>query len=142
MEKTKTRIGLHHIGLCCRTAERADRFYGEVLGLEFLGTKSVPAELSRALFDIDRELPIRNYSNGRLHVEIFLIEDADPAAAPPPAHVCLETDDLACLFERCRDFGVPVIRTLKGDSWVTFIRDEDGNLFEVKEVKPVSPDFA
>ena len=137
MEDTKTCIGLHHIGLCCRTVESADRFYGEVLGLEFLGTKSVPAELSRALFGIDRELPIRNYSNGRLYVEIFLIEDADPASAPPPAHICLETDDLTRLLERCRDFGVPVIRAPKGDSWVTFIRDDDGNLFEVKELKTV-----
>ena len=137
MEDTKTCIGLHHIGLCSRTTERAERFYSEVLGLEFLGTKSVPAELSRALFGIDRELPIRNYSNGRLYVEIFLIEDADPASAPPPAHICLETDDLTRLLERCRDFGVPVIRAPKGDSWVTFIRDDDGNLFEVKEVKTV-----
>ncbi|MDW7759204.1 MAG: VOC family protein [Acidobacteriota bacterium] len=135
MDDEKCRIGLHHIGLCCRTTERADRFYGEVLGLEFLGTKSVPAELAHSLFGIDRELPIRNYSNGRLYVEIFLIEDADPAAAPPPAHVCLETDDLTRLLERCRDFGVPVSRASKGDSWVTFIRDDDGNLFEVKEAK-------
>ena len=133
MDDGKRRVGLHHIGLCCRTAERADRFYGEVLGLEFLGTKSVPAELSRSLFGIDRELPIRNYSNGRLYVEIFLIEDADPAAPPPPAHICLETDDLTRLLERCRDFDIPVIRASKGDSWVTFIRDGDGNLFEVKQ---------
>jgi catechol 2,3-dioxygenase-like lactoylglutathione lyase family enzyme len=135
MEDGKCRIGLHHIGLCSRAAESADRFYGGVLSLEFLGTKSVPAELARSLFGIDREVPIRNYSNGRLYVEIFLIEDADPAAAPPPAHVCLETDDLTCLLERCRDFGVPVSRASKGDSWVTFIRDDDGNLFEVKEEK-------
>ena len=135
MNDGKNRIGLHHIGLCSRTTERAERFYSEVLGLEFLGAKSVPAELSRALFGIDRELPIRNYSNGRLYVEIFLIEDADPASAPPPAHICLETDDLTRLLERCRDFGVPVIRAPKGDSWVTFLRDDDGNLFEVKEAK-------
>lgn len=133
MDDGKSRIGLHHIGLCCRTAESVDRFYSGILGLEYRGAKSAPASLANALFGIDRELSIRNYSNGRLHFEIFILKDADPAAAPTPAHICLETDDPARLLERCRDFDVPVIRAPKGDSWVTFIRDDDGNLFEVKE---------
>jgi hypothetical protein len=28
---------------------------------------------------------------------------------------------------------VPVIRAPRGDRWVTFIQDCDGNLFEIKE---------
>ena len=31
---------------------------------------------------------------------------------------------------------VPVIRAPRGERWITFIRDYDGNLFEIKEAKP------
>ena len=135
MDERKSSVGLHHAGLCCRTAENADRFYGGVLGLENRGTKSVPAALARALFGLDRDLTVRIFSNERLYLEIFILEGPGPAAAPPPAHLCVETDDLARFLERCRSYGVPVVRAPKGDAWLTFIRDDDGNLFEVKEAK-------
>ena len=43
--------------------------------------------------------------------------------------------DLAAFLVRSRDGGVTIIEVFKGDSLVTFIRDADDNLFEVRETK-------
>jgi len=121
-----------HVGLVCRSVEKADRFYGEFLGLEKSGPKILPAAPARELFGIDSDIPVLNYAGKGLHFEIFILEGDGPAAAPP-AHVCLETGDLEGFLERCAARGIPVIRARKGESWVTFVRDGDGNLFEVKQ---------
>ena len=123
---------LRHVGLVCRSVEKADRFYRDFLGLTKSGPKILPAAPARELFGIDSGIPVLNYIGEGLHFEIFILEGDVPAAAPP-AHVCIETGDLDGFLERCAVHKIPVIRARKGESWVTFVRDEDGNLFEVKK---------
>jgi catechol 2,3-dioxygenase-like lactoylglutathione lyase family enzyme len=48
------------------------------------------------------------------------------------AHVCLEVDDLQDFLKKCRDLDVEISQIPKGDRTLTFIRDFDGNLFEIK----------
>ncbi|MBM3310590.1 MAG: hypothetical protein FJY80_03670 [Candidatus Aminicenantes bacterium] len=131
MSESPAGLGLHHLGLVCRSVERADRFYRDVLGLEKSPPKSLPASLARPLFGLDKDVVVLNYAGKGVRFEVFVLEGASPAAAVP-AHACLETDDLEGFLIRCRGWDVPVIRVPKGESWVTFIRDGDGNLFEVK----------
>jgi len=123
---------LRHVGLVCRSVEKADGFYRDFLGLEKSGPKTLPAALAREFFGLDTDLAVLNYAGKGLHFEIFILEGDGPAAAPP-AHVCIETGDLDGFLERCAVHEIPVIRARKGESWVTFVRDEDGNLFEVKK---------
>jgi len=125
---------VRHYGLACRSEETADRFYEKFLGLKKLGRKIVPAELSKALFGIPRDLSFLHYSSDGIDFEVF-IHEKEPSAARSLAHICLEIEDLVAFLERCREMGVPVIRAPRGEQWVTFIQDYDGNLFEIKEVK-------
>ena len=124
-------MNVRHIGLACRSEENADRFYAEFLGLKKGDPKALPASISQSLFDIGADLPVINYADDRLHFEVFILAE-DPRPIGPPAHVCLETDDLDSFLERARAMDVPVVRIPKGSGWVTFIRDYDGNLFEIK----------
>ena len=121
-----------HLGLACRSEESADRFYEKFLGMKKLDWKTVPASLAGAFFGIPSDLAVLNYVRDDVNFEVFLHEGERPAAAHP-AHICLEVEDLEAFLERARAMGVPVIRAPKGDRWITFIRDFDGNLFEVKE---------
>ena len=52
-------------------------------------------------------------------------------------HVCLEVDDLAAFLEKCRTLQVKIVQVPKGDKLLTFISDEDGNLFEIKKLSLV-----
>ena len=123
-----------HVALVCRSEKAAARFYGKFLGLKAASSKTVPAELSRQLFGIDAELQIGNYVGETTHFELFFL--GDPEQAPGRvAHVCLEVADSDALLERARAMNVTVLKVSKGEGWVTFIEDDDGNRFEIKQAQ-------
>ncbi|MEE8398167.1 MAG: VOC family protein [Desulfobacterales bacterium] len=121
---------LKHVALTCSSEENADRFYRDLLGLEKLNRKTLSAELSRQIFDLDMELPIINYANDQMHFEIF-ITDTLNVDDRKIAHTCIEVEDLKEFLARCRNIGGTIRQVPKGDKTVTFIADPDGNLFEV-----------
>ena len=122
---------LRHVGLTCSSEENADRFYGDLLGLEKTGSKTLPVELSMAIFNIDAALQIINYAGRQCHFEIFITDRIDKSPNQI-AHSCLEVDDLFDFIEKCEKMGVSISQIPKGDATLTFIRDYDLNLFEIK----------
>ena len=124
---------LKHVGLACSTEDNADKFYQKLLGLNKSEPKMLPSDLSSAIFNVDAEMPIINYTGEKVHFEIFITGLVDDRSGKI-AHQCLEVDDLSAFIEKCRAFSVPISQIPKGDRFLTFIRDFDGNLFEIKGV--------
>jgi len=123
---------LRHVALVYGSELSADRFLVDVLGLAKSQRKTLSRELARAIFDVDRELGMINYTNESLQIEVFV--DGPQAAKPVGIeHICFEVDGLASLLERCARAGIEVRRIPRGEGWVTFVRDAGGNLFEIKE---------
>ena len=123
---------LRHAGVGCRSEANADRFFRDVLGMKKSEPRTVERELSRALFDVDAELKMIHYVKGDADVEVFIAEGVG-GRSRGVGHVCLEVEELGTFLERCREAGVKVIQAPKGESVVTFIRDGDDNLYEIKE---------
>jgi catechol 2,3-dioxygenase-like lactoylglutathione lyase family enzyme len=125
-------MDLLHVALTSISEDRADRFYVDLLGLRKAEPKILAAEISRATFGIDRELTVINYTGGSAHFEVFVC-----GAAPTPVrrieHACIAVENLPEFLRKCEDFQVEIIRVPRGKSQVTFIKDADGNLFEIKE---------
>ena len=122
---------LRHVALTCSSEEKSDKFYKNLLGLQKSQPKSIPSALSKAIFDLDSELKIINYRNEFLHFEIFF-SGHNNSGAGRIEHVCLEIDDLETFLETCRKLQIKIIQVPKGDKLLTFISDDDGNLFEIK----------
>ena len=122
---------LKHAGLTCSTEDNADKFYRELLGLNKSEPKTLSADLSKAIFNHDAELQIINYMDDNIHFEIF-IANLSSTSQRPIEHLCLAVDDLAGFIEKCRRMQVEVALIPKGDKTLTFIKDFDGNLFEIK----------
>lgn len=123
---------LHHLALA-RTSEAAsDRFYVGLLGLERRREKRVDAELCRTLFGVAREHRLIDYAGDGVQFEIFLVPPGETAPAGV-AHVCLEVGDAAGLIARCKAAGLEVREVVRGERRVTFVVDEDGNLYEIKQ---------
>jgi catechol 2,3-dioxygenase-like lactoylglutathione lyase family enzyme len=119
-----------HVAVPCRRVENADLFYGRLLGLIRSEPRSVPRELALALFGLDQELTVIYYTSDDMQFEVFV--GAFPPQAPQVKHVCLKVAGLEAFLAVCREIGVQVIRAPKADKVVIFIRDLDGNAFEVK----------
>jgi catechol 2,3-dioxygenase-like lactoylglutathione lyase family enzyme len=123
---------LKHIALVSSTEENADRLYQDVLDLKKINEKTIPASLSNAIFNINAELKIANYTNDAIHLEVF-ISNTHVIRTDTIGHICLEVEDLETFLDRCRRNAVEVIQVPKGDALITFIKDNDGALFEIKE---------
>lgn len=122
---------LKHVALVSRSEEYSDKFYGTLLGLQKLGSKILPASLSKQIFMVDGESQIVNYADHNIHFEIFVI-DRNGENKNNFEHVCLEVDDPESFLKKCRDMGIKIMKIPKGDAMLTFITDYDGNLFEIK----------
>jgi len=123
-----------HVGLGASSERNADLFFKQLLGLGKAAPVSLPAELGRAIFGVNRALTIIHYQGDGAHFEVFV----DPSYRAPErtvSHSCFEVDGLAEFLKRCGEEGLKARRIPRGDSFVTFISDLDGNLFEVKERK-------
>lgn len=122
---------LRHVALTCSSEENSDRFYKDLLGLEKLEPKILPSSLSRTIFNIDNELRMINYTGKAVHFEIFIAKDSK-RSANPIAHVAIEIDDQEAFLKKCAEVDVNVSQIPRGDRTLIFIRDFDGNLFEIK----------
>jgi catechol 2,3-dioxygenase-like lactoylglutathione lyase family enzyme len=122
---------LRHLALTCSSEERSDKFYKNLLGLQKSDPKTIPPALSKALFDINSELKIINYLDDFLHFEIFITRH-NTSGIRRIEHVCLEVDDLAEFLEKCRTLQVKIVQVPRADKVLTFVSDDDGNLFEIK----------
>ena len=126
---------LKHIAQVSSTEENADRLYQDVFGLKKINEKMLPASLANDIFNVNTELKIVNYANDALHFEIF-ISNTHHIQTDNIGHVCLEVENLEAFLERCRQNAVEVVQVPKGDALITFIRDIDGGLFEIKSLNP------
>jgi catechol 2,3-dioxygenase-like lactoylglutathione lyase family enzyme len=122
---------LRHVALTCSSEKNADRFYKNLLGLKKSEPKTLARALSKAIFNVDSDLQIINYLDEYVHFEIF-ISSHSMRSVGQIEHVCLEADDLQGFLKKCRNLGVEVSQIPKGDRTLNFIRDFDGNLFEIK----------
>ncbi len=123
---------LNHVALVCSSEENSDRFYQDVFGLNKVSSKILSSALSKQIFDLDEEYPIINYGKGDLKFEIFISSRKD-FVEKNLRHVCLEIEDRNAFIKRCEEMDVEILKVEKGESLLVFVRDYDGNIFEIKE---------
>jgi catechol 2,3-dioxygenase-like lactoylglutathione lyase family enzyme len=122
---------LRHVALTCDSEKKSDRFYKDLLGLEKSEPKTLKRSLSKSIFNVDTELLMINYRGEQVHFEIF-ITGQSVKSHKQIGHVCLEIEDLKAFLNKCRQLEIEVIHVPKGDRILTFVQDNDGNLFEIK----------
>jgi len=125
---------LNHVALVCSSEKNSDLFYSGLLGLNKTSTKVLAPELSKKIFDIDGEFKMINYANDYLRIEIFIDDQYSPSAKHF-GHICLEMKDLDRFIEKCKTMQVDVKIIAKDGYQLVFIKDYDGNLFEIKELR-------
>ncbi len=123
---------LVHAALVSRSLLNADRFFEQILGLQKVKQTTLPKDLTQKVFNRPLECRALVYSGSGFAIEVF-VSDAVKPPTDPLEHLCLEIEDRDDFLERCRAAGLPVKRVPKGDSFLVFIEDFDGNLYEIKE---------
>jgi len=124
-------VKLLHVGLASSSEENADKFYAGLLGLEKMAPKDLPAQTANAIFGVATPMKMINYLGDAVRIEVFL-GAGGPAKRGHVDHICFEVEDIEAFLQKCREENVEVIQVPRDNSPVTFIKDFDGNLFEIK----------
>lgn len=119
-----------HMGLACRSEANADRFFVTVLELTKSGPKTLSGHVAEGLFGVAADLPMIKYLGDGLQFEVFIDPNREPTN-DPIIHACLQVENRDRFLARCECHGVEVIRVPKGEALLTFVRDYDGNLYEI-----------
>jgi catechol 2,3-dioxygenase-like lactoylglutathione lyase family enzyme len=72
------------------------------------------------------------YGNEDFSVEV-IVSDPLPVQERTFLHLCLEVGDRDRFIERCREMGLEIKLIPRGEALLCFIKDFDGNLYEIKE---------
>lgn len=121
------------MGLACRSEANADRFFVDVLGLAKSGPKTLSGAVAEDLFGRATDLLMVKYTGDELQFEVFI--DPDRVQSNDPIiHACLRVENRDDFLTRCEANSVDVIRVPKGEAVLTFIRDYDGNLYEIQSM--------
>ncbi len=123
-----------HVGLVCSSENNADMFYRDLLGLTKAEPKKLAQDLTKALFNLETELTIINYTGKGSHFEVF-VNSLSVRKEQPVEHVCVEVEDLSGFLNKGRAMQMKILQVPKGEGVLSFISDPDGNLFELKEKK-------
>jgi catechol 2,3-dioxygenase-like lactoylglutathione lyase family enzyme len=114
--------------------ERAQSVFEDLFGLERTKDFTGPAGLTNNLFGVDQEARILVYAAGPVDLEVFVSQSA-AGRAPGFAHLCMGAANRDELVAKAEHAGFGVRRHARPDgSFIIFIRDLDGNLFEIKEL--------
>ncbi len=130
---------IEHLGLACRSAEAAAKFYSEVLGLPVVARETLA----------DMKLKVVKVGAGQSVLELLeplegegVVSKFLAARGEGLHHVCFEVEDLVAATAELRAKGyVPLWdepRKGAGGRWVNFLRPKDafGMLIELNEPAP------
>jgi catechol 2,3-dioxygenase-like lactoylglutathione lyase family enzyme len=123
---------LHHGALVSSSEAHADKFYGGILKLRKIKSASLSRDLAAKIFDLDLECQFILYGSEDMAIEVF-VTDRITDKAPTLIHLCLEVEDREEFAETCRENGLEVNLIPRGETQLCFVRDFDGNIFEIKQ---------
>ncbi|MEW5909366.1 MAG: VOC family protein [Thermodesulfobacteriota bacterium] len=124
---------IKHIGMASSSEENGDLFYRDLLGLKKIGSRKVSADLAKKIFGIDSPLLIINYGDENTQFELFISPQHPENVSARVDHICIQVPDRNRFFEKCRRLNLEILEIRKADgSSIYFIKDFDGNRFEIK----------
>ncbi|MCD6485919.1 MAG: VOC family protein [Syntrophobacterales bacterium] len=121
---------LEHIGITINEESDIQAFYKDLLGLKEVNKFDLYKELSEKLFGISNEVSVTHLSGDDLFVELFL---TNRKQNPVYNHICISVLNRDSLVKKAESGGFPVTQ-IKRESRddLLFIRDNSGNIFEIK----------
>jgi catechol 2,3-dioxygenase-like lactoylglutathione lyase family enzyme len=125
-------VNLNHIGLYNSSLSHSEKFYRQLLGLENIYQFQISKDLAKNIFGLENDYQVVIYGNSQLRMEIF-IGEGQKQITPTINHICLNVENMVNFLEKCREMEVEINTVKRNDREIFFIKDYDGNLFEIKE---------
>lgn len=126
-------LKLEHIAVASNSEVNSDKFYMNLLKLKKVKSFTVSKDLMTQFFGVNRDQQIVRYSNEKLDIEVFIINENEKSL-DTFTHACIIVEERDKLVDDAKNLGFQVIKVPREGStnYYLFIKDDFGNLFEIK----------
>jgi len=121
---------LNHIGITINDASEIKDFYQDIIGMEIVNQFTINENLSKQIFEIDRETDVYLMQKDDLIFELFINENSDFRSYN---HICINVHSRSNLIKRAENNNYTCIIIPRENFDLIFIKDKLGNIFEVKK---------
>ena len=122
---------LQHIALSVSDQQEVENFYINILGMEQIKNFVLRKELAADIFEINKETSVFLLQKDEVVFEIFITTEYRKQAFD---HVCFPIANREEIVNKAILNGYKVIRIEREIFDLIFIKDKDGNIFEIKEM--------
>ena len=122
---------LAHIALSVSDNKEIEKFYINVLGMKQIKNFVLRKSLATNIFDINEEITVFLLQKDKVVFEIFITTGNRKQAFD---HVCISIKNRESFINKVLLNGYQVIRIERELFDLIFIKDKDGNIFEIKEM--------
>ncbi len=121
-----------HVAITVSSAEKAKEFFVDVMKCKYLYSYGLDSSASVALFEIAEPTHAYIYLSKEDWIEVFVLKGYRKAEKNF-AHICFRVDDVPGVVARGQKLGYEFIRHRSSNRTVLFVKDKDGNLYELKK---------
>ena len=122
---------LAHIALSVSDYKEIEKFYINVLGMKQIKNFVLRKSLAANIFDINEEITVFLLQKDKVIFEIFITTGNRKQAFD---HVCISIKNRESFINKVLLNEYQVIRIERELFDLIFIKDKDGNIFEIKEM--------
>ena len=124
---------IEHVAVASNSEVNSDNFYIHLLKLQKVKSFTVSKELMNQFFGVNTDQQIIRYSNDSVNIEVFIINGNDKSF-DIFTHTCIIVENRDKLVDDARKKGYQVSKVPRegSDNYYLFIKDDFGNLFEIK----------
>ena len=125
---------IEHFAVSSNNEEDSDRFFIELLDMKKERAFAVSEDLMEQFFGVRKEQKIVRYGNDDVSVEAFITNN-NSKVIDKFTHICLIIEGREKLIEKAKQLNFEVIKVPRknSDGFYLFLKDNYGNLFEIKE---------
>jgi len=122
---------LQHIALSVFDIEEVENFYINILGMEIIKNFVLKKDLSKEIFNIDQDTPAYILQKNNLFFELFVSHETFRKGFN---HICITIENREKLIKKSKAANYTCTRIVREFSDLIFIKDQSGNVFEIKEI--------
>ncbi|MEA1897975.1 MAG: VOC family protein [Bacteroidota bacterium] len=122
---------LEHIALSVSDNKEIKKFYTNILGMKQIKTFVLRKGLAVNIFGVNEEITVFLLQRDKVIFEIFITTGYRKQAFD---HVCISLKNREKFINKVLLNGYKVIRIERELFDLIFIKDKDGNIFEIKEM--------
>jgi catechol 2,3-dioxygenase-like lactoylglutathione lyase family enzyme len=129
----------HHFGILSKNPEKLKKFYTESLEFEEGETRLLPVDLVDQIFSISSPCYLTKLKRGSVLLEIFSLTDLQTHEREWTTvgynHWGMGVEDKERFVQDLKQKNVPVMEIEHSGRMIYFVKDPEGNLIEIYEVR-------